>query len=47
MISSVSSFVIHYVIEEQTTSTGKTLFVNEKQGHKYLGLVSNNKFKLL
>lgn len=34
------SFVIHYVLEEKTSPSGKVVYTSEKQGHKYLTLVS-------
>ena len=36
----ISSFVVHYSIEEKTVSTGRVSYHSEKQGHKYLGVVS-------
>ena len=35
-----SSFVVHYIIEEKTAHSGKVSFHSDKQGHKYLALVS-------
>jgi len=31
---------VHYSIEERQSSSGKVVFHSEKQGHKYLALVS-------
>ena len=35
-----SSFVVHYSIEEKSQPNGRVSFVSEKQGHKYLSVVS-------
>ncbi|KAJ8299668.1 hypothetical protein KUTeg_023728 [Tegillarca granosa] len=32
------SFVVHYTIEEKTSTSGKTVFHSDKQGHKYLAV---------
>ncbi len=37
---SSSSFVIHYVMEEKSLPNGRVAFTSERQGHKYLALVS-------
>ena len=34
------SFVVHYILEEKTSHSGKVSFHSDKQGHKYLALVS-------
>ena len=36
------SFVVHYILEEKTSHSGKVSFHSDKQGHKYLALVSVN-----
>ena len=36
----VDSFVVHYVVEEKMTPDGRYTFNCEKQGHKYLAVVS-------
>lgn len=39
----VHSFVVHYNLEEQSNNFGRITFKAEKQGHKYLTVVSTEK----
>jgi hypothetical protein len=43
----IYSFVIHYLVDERVGQNGRFQFSSEKQGHKFLGLVTGSRFLFL